>query len=107
MCIRDSRYLEYLLEQGKMEDYLQKLVHAFNPAAVNGLMCRSLISVGWEGTIYDCDFNQMLEIPVDSECPQQIENFDVQRLKHRRIQTDQHCFGCTAGSGSGCLGATV
>lgn len=102
-----SRFLEHLLEQGKLEEYLWKLVDAFNPAAVQGLMCRHLISVGWDGTIYDCDFNQMLDIPVGSACPRHIRDFDASRLKRRTIQTARHCYGCTAGAGSGCSGATV
>lgn len=102
-----SRFLEYLLEQGDYEAYMQRLIDAFNPAAIQGLMCRNLISVSWDGKIYDCDFNQMLELQVAPEYPQTIAEFDLQSLAHRRIQTNQHCFGCTAGAGSGCLGSTV
>lgn len=102
-----SRFLEYLLEQGKYEEYMQRLIDAFNPAAIQGLMCRNLISVSWDGKIYDCDFNQMLDLQVGSEYPQTIAEFDLKSLAKRRIQTNQHCFGCTAGGGSGCLGSTV
>ena len=102
-----SRFLEYLLEQGKYEEYMQRLIDAFNPAAIQGLMCRNLISVSWDGKIYECDFNQMLELQVGPEYPQTIAEFDLQSLAQRRIQTNQHCFGCTAGAGSGCLGSTV
>lgn len=102
-----SRFLEFLLDQGKYEEYMQRLIEAFNPAAIEGLMCRNLISVSWDGKIYDCDFNQMLELQVGAEYPQTIAEFDLQKLIHRRIQTNQHCFGCTAGAGSGCLGSTV
>lgn len=102
-----SRFLEFLLKEGKLDEYLHRLVEAYNPAAVNGLMCRGLVSVGWDGKLFDCDFNQMLDMPVDSSLPQSIADFDPERLRTRLIQTDQHCFGCTAGAGSGCLGATV
>lgn len=102
-----SRFLEYLLHQGQYEQYMETLVDAFNPAAVAGLMCRGLISVGWDGRLHDCDFNQMLELPLDTSCPQTIVDFDAEVLSKRTIATNQHCFGCTAGSGSGCLGATL
>lgn len=102
-----SRFLEYLLDEGRFDEYMEKLVNAFNPAAVEGLMCRGLISVGWDGVVYDCDFNQMLDLPVGSDYPQTISEFDFEKLKSRTIQTDQHCYGCTAGAGSSCLGATV
>lgn len=102
-----SRFLESLIDEGRLEEYMQSLLDAFNPAAVAGLMCRGLISVGWDGVLYDCDFNQMLEIPVSENCPRQISEFEFSSLRQRVIQTDQHCYGCTAGAGSGCLGATV
>ena len=102
-----SRFLEFLMEEGKLDEYMHKLIDAFNPAAVDGLMCRGLISVGWDGRLYDCDFNQMLEMPVEPNAPQFISDFDSALLRNRKICTNQHCYGCTAGSGSGCLGATV
>ena len=100
-----SRFLEDLIDQGKYEEYMQKLIDAFNPAAAEGVMCRKMISVGWDGKLYDCDFNQMLELPTSLKDTQHIHEFSMDRLGSRSIVTGQHCFGCTAGSGSGCLGA--
>lgn len=99
-----SRFLDHLVEVGEYEQYMEMLISAFNPAAIDGLMCRNTISVGWDGTLYDCDFNQMLEIGI-AEAPHHIEAFDFTRLSKRPIVTDQHCYGCTAGAGSGCQGA--
>lgn len=101
------RFLEDLRRSGKEEQYLEKLVNAFNPAAVEGLMCRSLVSVDWTGRLSDCDFNQMLDIGLDASCPQTIEDFDAAALANRPIATAAHCFGCTAGAGSSCGGAVV
>jgi radical SAM/Cys-rich protein len=102
-----SRFLEYLLDSGNYEAYMQKLVTAFNPTAVPGLMCRTLISVGYDGRLYDCDFNQMLELPVDASAPRHIDDFSAAALAGRPIVTGRHCYGCTAGAGSSCGGATV
>lgn len=102
-----SRYLEWLEKTDQTSAYLQKLVDAFNPAAVAGVMCRGTLSVGWDGRLSDCDFNQMLEIGVEPEAPQHIDDFDIERLGSRAIVMGRHCYGCTAGSGSGCGGATV
>ena len=94
-----SRYLEWLERSGNLESYLTKLANAFNPATVNGLMCRYTVSVGWDGRLYDCDFNQMLDLSL----PQTI--FDG-LPPARAIVTGPHCFGCTAGAGSSCGGTT-
>ena len=108
-----SRYLEFLDDSGNLERYMEKLRGAFNPVAAQGVMCRSLISVGYEGTIYDCDFNQMLEIPAGTErgdAPNIAEAPAaelVDLLARRTIRTAPHCFGCTAGAGSSCGGATA
>jgi radical SAM/Cys-rich protein len=102
-----KRFLDDLRRSGKEESYMETLVAAFNPAAVDGLMCRSLVSVDWTGRLYDCDFNQMLEIDVVPENARRIEDFDAAALAGRAIATDRHCFGCTAGSGSSCGGAVV
>ncbi len=102
-----SRFLDDLLRSGQYEAYLRKLVEAFNPAAVDGVMCRTMISVDWRGRLYDCDFNQMLELPLDAQAPQTIHDFDLARLAARRIVTGRHCYGCTAGSGSSCQGRIV
>jgi radical SAM/Cys-rich protein len=102
-----KRFLDYLRRSGNEERYLRKLVEAFNPRAVEGLMCRSLVSVDWTGRLYDCDFNQMLELGVDRELPQSIVDFDPEKFASRGIMTGAHCFGCTAGAGSSCGGAVV
>ncbi len=102
-----SRFLEFLIESGNFEDYMERLAAAFNPAVATGVMCRSTLSVGWDGTLYDCDFNQMLELPVSQGTPQHIRDFDPAQLHHRRIVTRNHCYGCTAGSGSSCGGAVT
>ncbi|HEX8653391.1 MAG TPA: arsenosugar biosynthesis radical SAM (seleno)protein ArsS [Pyrinomonadaceae bacterium] len=102
-----KRFLDYLRRSGNEERYMRKLVEAFNPHAVEGLMCRSLLSVDWTGRLYDCDFNQMLELGVAPELPQTITEFDAERFTARRIRTGAHCFGCTAGGGSSCGGAVV
>jgi len=102
-----KRFLDYLRRSGNEERYLRKLVEAFNPRAVEGLMCRSLVSVDWTGRLYDCDFNQMLELGVDPELPQSLVDFDPEKFAARRIMTGAHCFGCTAGSGSSCGGSLL
>jgi radical SAM/Cys-rich protein len=102
-----SRFLDDLLRTGKYDTYMETLVEAFNPAAVDGLMCRTMISVDWEGRLFDCDFNQMLDLPVAAQAPQTIHDFDLIRLAGRRIATGQHCFGCTAGAGSSCQGSVL
>jgi radical SAM/Cys-rich protein len=101
-----SRFLEFLIESGNYDQYMTRLANAFNPAAAAGVMCRSTLSVGWDGRLYDCDFNQMLELPVDHGAPSHIRDFDLVQLHQRRIVTNNHCYGCTAGSGSSC-GGTV
>jgi radical SAM/Cys-rich protein len=102
-----SRFLEFLIESGNLQAYMQKLVGAFNPAAVDGLMCRYTLSVGWDGRLYDCDFNQMIDLGTAAEAPQTIFNVTPQSLASRRIVVGPHCFGCTAGAGSSCGGATT
>ena len=82
-------------------------MNAYNPAAAAGVMCRSTLSVGWDGQLYDCDFNQMLELGVDGSAPQTIFDADVAALELRAIAIGPHCFGCTAGSGSSCGGAVA
>ena len=102
-----SRFLADLLESGQFESYQRTLVDAFNPAAVDGLMCRTMLSVDWLGNLYDCDFNQMLALPVGSLAPRHIRDFNEASLSNREIVTGSHCFGCTAGAGSGCQGSIV
>ncbi len=100
-----SRFLTDLTRHGNYERYMQLLVDKFNPLTVDGLMCRTMVSVGWDGTLYDCDFNQMLEMPVNHGLPHHIRAFDAYLLARREIRTGGHCFGCTAGSGSSCRGS--
>ena len=102
-----SRFLEFLVDSGNYEDYMQRLANAFNPAAAAGVMCRYTLSVGWDGTLYDCDFNQMLDLPVASGATPHIRNFNFAQLQQRTIVTGNHCYGCTAGSGSSCGGAVA
>lgn len=101
-----SRFLEYLLENNKYEQYLNLLVENFNPNTVDGVMCRNTLSVGWDGKLYDCDFNQMLEKPVLTS-KHHISDVDIELLKDRAIWVNNHCYGCTAGAGSSCQGALV
>jgi len=102
-----KRFLDYLRRSGNEERYMRKLVEAFNPTTIEGLMCRNFVSVDWTGSLYDCDFNQMLELGVAPELPQTIADFDPEGFAHRRIMTGSHCFGCTAGAGSSCGGAVT
>jgi radical SAM/Cys-rich protein len=101
-----SRYLDYLLTTGNYESYMEKLVTAYNPVAAENVMCRNTISIGWDGYLYDCDFNQMLELKVDCTS-KHISQFNIETLNNRKIIVGQHCYGCTAGSGSSCGGAVA
>lgn len=101
-----SRFLEFLVRSGNYEDYMEKLIGSYNPAAAKNVMCRNTLSVSWDGFIYDCDFNQMLDLPVACEVDH-IENFNLKILLDREIVTKKHCFGCTAGAGSSCGGSTT
>lgn len=102
-----KRFLDDLNRQGKYAEYMELLVNNFNPKAADSVMCKSLISIGWDGQIYDCDFNQMLEISVDSKRTTlwDIQNFDD--FKNKNIALANHCYGCTAGAGSSCGGALL
>ncbi|HTU21980.1 MAG TPA: arsenosugar biosynthesis radical SAM (seleno)protein ArsS [Gemmataceae bacterium] len=102
-----SRFLEDLARAGRHEEYLAKLAAAYNPEAAAGVMCRTTLSVGWDGRLYDCDFNQMLELDLAAGLPRHIRDFDAAALARRSIVTAPHCYGCTAGSGSGCQGSIV
>ena len=102
-----SRYLEYLINSGNYESYMKLLIDNFNPQAAQGVMCRNTISVGWDGYLYDCDFNQMLDLKTEKRVPQHISQFHREKLGQRSIAIGQHCFGCTAGSGSSCGGETT
>ena len=99
-----GRYLSYLQRTDNYEDYMTALVNAFNPATLDSVMCKSTLSVGWDGRLYDCDFNQMLGMTVNHGTPEHIEAFDLASLATRRVVTGNHCYGCTAGAGSSCRG---
>ena len=102
-----SRFLDFLIETGNYDDYMEKLINAFNPSAVSGVMCRNTISVDWQGYLYDCDFNQMLGLKTDNRTGQHLSSFDIAALEQREIAIGQHCFACTAGAGSSCQGTTA
>jgi radical SAM/Cys-rich protein len=101
-----SRYLNYLVASENFMGYMEKLANSYNPVAAEGVMCRNTISVGWDGYLYDCDFNQMLElkVAVADKKRQHVKDFDSQTLIDRKIIVNEHCFGCTAGAGSSCGG---
>jgi radical SAM/Cys-rich protein len=102
-----SRFLEYLLRSDNFENYMEKLLSAFNPSAAAGVMCRNTISIGWDGFLFDCDFNQMLDMKVNTQNSIHLSEWDSAALSNRTIQINNHCFGCTAGAGSSCGGATA
>ena len=101
-----SRFLDYLIASENYEDYMYQLVDAYNPAAVANVMCTNTLSVSWDGYLYDCDFNQMLELPVNSKA-KHISEFNEELLEGRNIVISQHCYGCTAGAGSSCQGVVA
>ena len=102
-----SRHLEWLEQSGELQAYMELLVNSFNPATISGLMCRNTLSVSWDGRLFDCDFNQMLDLEISQPHNQHlhIRDFDPALLAQRQIITGSHCFGCTAGKGSSCSGA--
>lgn len=100
-----SRFLDYLVQTDNYEAYMEELSNAFNPAAIEGVMCRNTLSVGWDGYLYDCDFNQMLNMK--SNHVEHIKDFDKELLNSRTIKTAKHCYGCTSGAGSSCGGELV
>ncbi|MCG8578108.1 MAG: arsenosugar biosynthesis radical SAM protein ArsS [Flavobacteriales bacterium] len=102
-----ARYLEYLLNIDRYEDYMMLLAQSFNPVAAGEVMCRNTISVDWNGDLYDCDFNQMLKLPVAVNASKNIRDFDSAELNERSIVLNNHCFGCTAGEGSSCQGSLI
>ena len=101
-----SRFLDYLIASENYEDYMYSLVEAYNPEAVKNVMCTNTLSVSWDGYLYDCDFNQMLNLPVDSKV-KHISEFNSELLEGRQIVISQHCYGCTAGAGSSCQGSVT
>jgi len=101
-----SRFLDYLIASGNYEDYMYALVEAYNPMAVNNVMCKNTLSISWDGYLYDCDFNQMLGLGVASKI-KHISEYNEEALNNRNIVISQHCYGCTAGAGSSCQGTVV
>jgi radical SAM/Cys-rich protein len=95
-----GRFLEFLVRTRGFDSYMDSVQKAFNPSTLEGLMCRHLVSVRWDGILFDCDFNQVPGLPVEDACPRHISAFDPERLARRRIVTDEHCFVCTAGAGT-------
>ena len=98
-----SRFLDYLIASENYEEYMETLVNRFNPNATKELMCKNTISVSWEGNIYDCDFNQMLDLKINSK-NSTIFNCKIEGLVDKKVEVSQHCYGCTAGAGSSCQG---
>ncbi|MFT5242355.1 MAG: radical SAM/Cys-rich protein [Glaciecola sp.] len=101
-----ARFLDYLIASENYEDYMYQLVDAYNPAAVANVMCTNTLSISWDGYLFDCDFNQMLELPVNSKS-KHISEFNEDQLEGRNIVISQHCYGCTAGAGSSCQGVVA
>ena len=102
-----GRFAAYLRRNDKLDEYMKLLISAFNPATIDGLMCRNTISVGWRGEVYDCDFNQQLGLQWKNGVPLFLWDVDPHTIENREITTGNHCFGCTAGAGSSCGGAIV
>jgi radical SAM/Cys-rich protein len=100
-----GRFSEKLMEKGKQEKYMKLLTDSFNSDTLPGLMCKNQISIGWDGSLYDCDFNLALNLAMNHGAPDHIDMWDMESVKNRRIVTGLHCFGCTAGCGSSCGGA--
>lgn len=102
-----ARFLEFLRTEGHLQSYMERLVNAFNPGTIAGLMCRNTLSISWDGRLFDCDFNQMLDIEIETPDDRRphVEDFGMDLIRGRSIQTGRHCYGCTAGAGSSCGGA--
>lgn len=101
-----SRFLEYLVRTENYESYMEELANAFNPMAAEQVMCRNTVSVSWDGYLYDCDFNQMLELKLEGKA-QHLKDWNTEEIGKRNIILGQHCYGCTAGAGSSCGGTTA
>jgi radical SAM/Cys-rich protein len=102
-----NRFLDYLVASGNYEEYMNKLIESFNTAAISGLMCRNTISVDYQGRVFDCDFNQMLGLAINTKNGDMLSDLNLKILNDRNIETGQHCYGCTAGAGSSCQGTLV
>jgi hypothetical protein len=99
-----GRFLKFLESSGNLTSYMERLVSSYNPQAAECVMCRNILSVGWDGLLYDCDFNQMLGLKCGWGAPNQLKDFNKHRLDERKVVTGPHCYGCTAGAGSSCTG---
>lgn len=99
-----NRFLEFLMRTGQYSAYMSRLISSYNPSAAEGVMCRTMLSVGWDGRLFDCDFNQQLDLSTTGRAPRHIAEFDLERLAVRPVVTGLHCYGCTAGAGSSCGG---
>jgi len=102
-----ARFASYLRHSNQLDTYMNLLIGAFNPGTIDGLMCRNTISVGWRGEVYDCDFNQQLNLQWENGRPLFLWDINPEEIDNREIMTGDHCFGCTAGAGSSCGGALV
>ena len=102
-----GRFRKFLVERNQLDRYMERLRKSFNPGAVEGIMRRYLVNVGWDGTLYDCAFNQMIGLLLNDKYPWTVREFDTGILAEREIAVDDHCFGCTAGQGSSCQGAAA
>lgn len=103
-----KRFLEDLRRSNRLQEYMELLANSFNSAALDGVMCRNLVSVSWDGKLYDCDFNQMLDMDLNAELPRSIWDLEsLDQLQNTDIKVANHCYGCTAGSGSSCTGALI
>jgi radical SAM/Cys-rich protein len=101
-----SRFLDYLIASDNYEDYMYSLLDAYNPSAVANVMCTNTLSISWDGWLYDCDFNQMLNLKVASKI-KHVSDYNEELLQDRNIIINQHCYGCTAGAGSSCQGVVA
>ena len=101
-----ARFLDFLIASENYEDYMYSLVEAYNPSAVKNVMCTNTLSISWDGYLFDCDFNQMLNLPVNSKS-KHISEYNEELLEGRNIVISQHCYGCTAGAGSSCQGVVA
>jgi radical SAM/Cys-rich protein len=99
-----GRFLKFLKSSGNLAFYMDRLISSYSAQAAESVMCRNTLSVGWDGSLYDCDFNQMLGLKCGWGAPYNIEDFDIKKLNTRRVITGPHCYGCTAGAGSSCTG---
>jgi radical SAM/Cys-rich protein len=102
-----GRFRDFLVRTGNLDKYMETLITAFNPMTLDSIMCRHVVNVDWNGKLYDCDFNQALGITITSDASDSLRNYDYQTLVHRKVAVDDHCYGCTAGQGSTCVGAAV